>query len=167
MNRLFFGIRIVIAVALLFGCMASIASAGWISAGAKVEVSSSSQWNKYPAELVTQKTPIAKFIWAFHTDQEINPWVIITLPKPGTIAGFEIINSIQGSSWRELTRDLTMWVSNDKKAWKQVWQTKQGQDVWAVNLDKPVKARYIKLGLPGKFGRRYFQIGRASCRERV
>ena len=160
MNRLFSRIRIMIAVALAFGFMAGDASAGWISAGAKVEVSSSSQWNKYPAELVTQKAPVAKFIWAFHTNQEQNPWVIITLPKPGTIAGFEIINRIQKDvkSWRDLARDLTMWVSEDKKAWKQVWQTKQGQDVWAVNLDKSVKARYVKLGLPGKFGRRYFHL---------
>jgi len=160
MNRKVSGIRIVIVVALVFGFMAAGASAGWISADAKVEVSSSSRWNKYPAELVTQKTPIAKFIWAFHTDQEQNPWVIITLKKPATIAGFEIINRIQGDvkNWRNLTRDLTMWVSGDKKAWKQVWQTKQGQDVWAVNLDKPVKARYIKLNLPGKLGRRYFHL---------
>ncbi len=160
MNRLVSRIGFVVALSLVFGLVASEASGEWISRGAKVEVSSSSRWNKYPAELVTQKTPISKFIWAFHTDQEQNPWAIITLPKPGAIAAFEIINRIQDdvNNWRNLARDLTMWVSDDKKAWKQVWQTKKGQDVWAVNLDKPVKARYIKLGLPGKLGRRYFHL---------
>jgi len=153
-------IGVVVALSLVFGLAVSDASAEWISRGAKVEVSSSSRWNKYPAELVTQKTPVAKFIWAFHTDQEENPWAIITLPKPGTIAAFEIINRIQsnGDQWRRLARDLTMWVSDDKKVWKQVWRTKQGQDVWSVNLDNPVKARYVRLGLPGKFGRRYFHL---------
>jgi len=160
MKKTVSGIRIVISGVLVFGFINAGASAGWISADAKVEVSSSSQWNKYPAELVMQKTPVAKFIWAFHTDREQNPWVIVTLKKPQAIAGFEIINRIQGDTqnWRDLARDLTMWVSDDKKAWKQVWQTKQGQDVWAVNLDTPVKARHVKLGLPGKFGPRYFHL---------
>ena len=145
---------------LALGLMASAAPGACVSADAKVEVSSTSQWNKHPGELVTQKTPVAKFIWAFHTAQEESPWVIITLKKRSKIAAFEIINRIQGDTdaWRRLTRDLTMWVSNDKKAWKRVWQTRQGQDVWAVNLPEPVEARYVKLGLPGRFGRRYFHL---------
>jgi len=158
MNRIVFGIVAIGMLAVVL--VASSARGEWVSANAKVEVSSTSTWNKYPAELVTQKTPIAKFIWAFHTAQEDSPWVIITLKKRAKIASFEIINRIQSDvdSWRKLARDLTMWVSDDKKAWKEVWRTKQGQDVWAVNLDKPVEARYVKLGLRPGCGRRYFHL---------
>jgi hypothetical protein len=45
---------------------------------------------------------------------------------------------------------LTLWLSTDGKAWKEVWQAEKVEQAWTVDLGEGEKAQYLKLGLRGK-----------------
>ena len=43
---------------------------------------------------------------------------------------------------------LTVWVSADGKAWKQVWQAREVKAAWQIDLGSDVTCSHIKIGLP-------------------
>ena len=83
--------------------------------------------------------------FAFHTADEEDPFIVITLKKDAVLKTIEIENRQDGGQARAAT--LTIWVSGDKKEWKQVWTAKKAESKWIIHFEKEVRAKYIKMGL--------------------
>lgn len=82
---------------------------------------------------------------AFHTGKGNDPWAMVVLPGPSDIAGITVVNSGGGVN-RERQVPLRIWLSEDGKAWQQVFAGDTVQDEWKCQLAGPVKAKYIKVG---------------------
>lgn len=115
----------------------------WISEKASVEYSSiSKQWTAYPDTLLTtQESP-----FAFHTDTENNPWLIIDLGLQQSIRALKIINRGDPSGM-DRAKNLHIWVSNDKQTWSEVFQTVKPEKEWTISVNPAQTARYVKIGL--------------------
>ncbi len=112
-----------------------------ISNGASAEYSSRSRWASYPDSLLTtQKSP-----FAFHTEAEKAPWVIIDLKKTFPVCGLKILNRDDTQGNR--TKNLHVWVSKDKTNWKQVFKTTGAEDKWLVKINPVEPVRFIKIGM--------------------
>ena len=113
----------------------------WISEGAKVSYSSSSRSAVHPDTLLTT----AASTFSFHTEEEPNPWLVIDLGKAEPVAGMEILNRADAQGDR--TRNLRVWLSDNRNDWREVFSADAPQSRWQVALDQPVSARYVKVGL--------------------
>lgn len=114
----------------------------WISKDATVSYSSiSKQYSPKVDDLLTT----GKGIYAFHTDREDNPWLIVDLGSERTVNGAEIWNR-QGSGSGK-ANNLWLSISTDGKNWTDVWHTKSAKIRWAAIIDQPQKARYVRLQL--------------------
>ena len=88
---------------------------------------------------------------AFHTQKEKNAHIVIDLKREETIQGVSIANRTdQGRFILERAETLAMWASVDGKSWDAVWQAEEAQPVWNFLFTKPVRARYLKIGLQGE-----------------
>jgi hypothetical protein len=96
-----------------------------------------------------------KLPFAFHTDNEKNPWAKIDLGAVMTVRTVEIENR-QGEE--ERTKGLVMSISEDGEKWQEVWQAKSWATTWIVRVIQPSadpgdpgrKARFIKLETRGE-----------------
>jgi beta-galactosidase len=116
---------------------------GWkcVSEKASVEYSTTTKFAKFPDTLLTtQASP-----FAFHTDSEKAPWLIVDLKKSVPVSGLLIQN--REDSLFKRVNNLHVWVSDDKASWKQVFETKGAKKEWLVKLDAPTTARYVKVGM--------------------
>ena len=116
---------------------------GWkcVSEKASVEYSTTTKFDKFPDTLLTtQASP-----FAFHTDSEKAPWLIVDLKKSVPVSGLLIQN--REDSLFKRVNNLHVWVSDDKASWKQVFETKGAKKEWLVKLDAPTTARYVKVGM--------------------
>jgi len=113
----------------------------WISREARVSYSSTSQWAVHPDTLLT--TYASAF--SFHTREEEKPWLIIDLQAPHPIAGFEILNREDRPKNR--LSNPCVWLSGDQLSWHEVFRAPNSESRWLVKLDKPILARYVKIGL--------------------
>jgi len=88
--------------------------------------------------------------FAFHTaDPDPHPHIVITLPKTSTVTRCEISNTLCDLQWvLNRARGLTLWASVDKIAWKELWRSERVSREWTVELATPIRARFIKIGLP-------------------
>ncbi len=119
---------------------------GWISKDATYEASSvDPRWNDDDSmkKFLTGE-PFARH-WGICTRKEPNPWLIVDLQEQRSIAEVDIVNRFPDC--RDFARTLTMWISDDKQTWKQVWKAPRVEDRWVVTLPQAERARYIKLGL--------------------
>jgi hypothetical protein len=117
---------------------------GWISRTATFEASSlDPRWNNNNDKFLTGE-PFDRH-WSICTKKEANPWVVIALPEESPIAEVDIVNRYPDC--RDFARTLTMWLSNDKKSWRQVWKAPRVEDRWRVKLPPGERGRYIRLGL--------------------
>jgi len=129
----------------------------WVSRDATCEASSS-----YLREDGTIQRPLPSLLtgrgrlyrpdggkdcFAFHTNREKNPHIIIALAGVPTIQRLFIENRRHGQL--ERASGLAVWVSEDKKSWKHVWTARRVAPSWMVKLEAPIAAAYVKLGLPG------------------
>ena len=86
---------------------------------------------------------------AFHSAENADkPHIVIRLAKPRTVRHVDIVNRTNG--FHDRAAGLTLWVSDDGKTWKKLWQAKDVQPEWHVDLGSDVTCRYLKLGLPAK-----------------
>jgi alpha-L-fucosidase len=91
--------------------------------------------------------------FAFHTQEEKDPSILIDLGQKKTTAAVVIEN--RNDMLQERAASLKLWVSNDGKNWEQVWSATGPQPRWvavperrvAGAIVKGVDARYLKLGL--------------------
>jgi len=115
-----------------------------ISKTATYEASSIiAKWTLHREKLLTGE-PYAKG-WAFCTENEKAPWIIITLAKESRVEEVEIVN--RQDSCQEFARTLTLWLSADKQTWTQAWRAPSVRGRWRVPLADGPRAKYLKLGL--------------------
>jgi len=85
--------------------------------------------------------------FAFHTEGTGQDYIIIDLRRLSLVTGIQIWNRTHPKAGPR-ARTLTMWTSMTQEFKDEpVWKAQELQDVWDVELEKPVKARYVKLGL--------------------
>ena len=127
----------------------------WISKDATYEASSADpKWSANEKKLLSGEDYDGGY--ACHTKEEDNPFIIIDLKRSALVKGIEIVN--RTDMVPERARTLTVWLSQDKKDWKEVWRAADVEEVWTIgvthspdNLQKPgAQARYIKIGLREK-----------------
>jgi hypothetical protein len=84
--------------------------------------------------------------FAFNTQNEENPYIVIDLGAPARIKRLEIVNRRDDLADRAKT--LTAWVSAGAQGpWTPIWQSPGTAKDWTVDLPVPISARYVKLGL--------------------
>lgn len=89
----------------------------------------------------------AQVEFAFHTDSEKNPWVVLKLPAHAVVTGFRIVNRTNAAH-HSRAAGLTVSLSNDGKAWREVWKADKPEAEWKVSLlatKKSQRALYVKL----------------------
>lgn len=92
--------------------------------------------------------------YAFHTDPDENPWVLINLHEIRTIKAVVIENR----PGERRTEGLILSISTDGKSWEKVWQAIEWEEKWLAvithfhaGIDIPGrKAQYLKLETRGE-----------------
>lgn len=90
------------------------------------------------------KGPYAKVGYAIHTDAEKEAHCMIDLQKICQVLALRITNRNTAS---ERAATLTVWTSGDQKTWQKIWTADKAERAWDILLEKPVAARYLKVGL--------------------
>ena len=96
--------------------------------------------------------------YAFHTDQELNPWWLVDLKTITPISRVVVYNRLDYLPGLHNADRLEIWVSDDKSGWKRVYANPNtffggvGSDVKPldVRFDSPVLARFVKLSVPNE-----------------
>lgn len=118
----------------------------WVSQDATYRASSHwRQWKEMPA-LLTGKGQLYGGEFAFHTNREKSPHIVIQLRQ--TVAIRRIVVENRRGHGQERAKGLMILTSTDAKQWKRVWTAGAGQPAWIIDLPAPVTARYVKIGLP-------------------
>lgn len=82
---------------------------------------------------------------AFHTNNEAGAHIIIDLDGPCELRALNIVNH---NNNRQRASGLTIWISSNQRNWKKIWQAEKVQAKWEIILDSPVRASFLKVGLP-------------------
>ncbi len=86
---------------------------------------------------------------SFHSAENADkPHIVIKLSKARSVRYVDIVNRVQNC--QERAAGLTIWVSRDGKAWRQVWQAKAVAAKWQADLGSDRMCQYVKIGLPAK-----------------
>ena len=86
--------------------------------------------------------------FAFHTQNEPEPNVVIDLKRERDVVGMTILNRSDGPpEVQSRASTLAVWLSDDAIHWRSVWKAYAARPVWSFALDKPEQARYVKIGL--------------------
>ncbi len=81
--------------------------------------------------------------FAFHTNQEANPWVDLDLGRVVTVAGLLVKNREQ---FKERASALHASVSLDGEKWEEIWHADSPEEQWEIPV-REQKARYLRLEL--------------------
>jgi alpha-L-fucosidase len=127
----------------------SLPGAGtWISKGATFKASSTSKWD-HPENHKRLTSPGGQGLeFAFHTNMEENPWIVIDLGKNCKVSGLEIGNRV---GYEDRAATLRVSISQNGKAWKPVWNAKEARPRWEIPfVDRKGElvrkaARYVRL----------------------
>ncbi len=124
-----------------------VMNGSWLSPGlAYTQSSVLDPFNASRAELLSGDAKD----FAFHTDQEESPSLVIDLGADARVMGLQIANRAD-TAFRARARTLTAWVSGDGKAWTEAWRATEAAEVWNAVLGgaegKGIAGRYLKLGL--------------------
>jgi hypothetical protein len=96
------------------------------------------------ASLVGESQPKA---FAFHTNQEAAPQVVLDLGKEMKVTGLFIRNA---ESSPERMASLRAAVSSDGKAWTDVWKAEKAAKTWEVPITSYVSGAQVP-GRPARF----------------
>lgn len=124
-----------------------------ISKGISIELSSrDEQWNDPDKEshLIGEDTV---HDYAFHTQSEKKPFVLIDLGETTEIHGLVIFN--RETCCQNRANALTVWYSGDGKNWEKHWSANSNKDQWEIPFTQKSmgaeitgkKMRFIKVGL--------------------
>jgi hypothetical protein len=122
-------------------------------------ISANGSWNassvykpdkeKQSNDLLDASAPSSLF--AFSTNNEKNANVVIELKQVFKIDAVQILNRTDaGQEIIDRAANIGMYISDDGKNWKKVWQADRGKPKWTLSFTKPMSARYIKLQLAGR-----------------
>jgi alpha-L-fucosidase len=118
-----------------------------VSGKAKLSFSSTSQWSQPKLHRNLLQPTDARLDFAFHTDQEANPWVKIDLGARYVLTGAEVRNRL--GIHPERAETLGMLISDDGTQWREVWRASETAELWEISLldDEAITARYVKFDL--------------------
>jgi len=86
---------------------------------------------------------------AFHSELDVDqPFVVVKLEKVAAVRYVRIVNRTTGCE--ERAKGLTVWLSDDEKQWRQVWQAEKVAPEWLIDAAEETTCQYIKIGLPGR-----------------
>lgn len=95
--------------------------------------------------------------FAFHTKEELNPYIIIDLKRSCQVEEIIVQNRLR--QCQERAQGLTMWASSDKTYWKQLSKPQAPSASWLWRGKAPENMRYLKLSLNGVS---YFHLARVQ-----
>lgn len=109
----------------------------------------SSQWEKDDGKNHARLFSGDKVDYAFHTEKEKNPWAKVDLGAVRTVNAVFIENRIAEGR----AEGLIVSLSEDGKAWQEVWRAKVREDTWQVPVSHVdggaaipgARARFIRL----------------------
>lgn len=85
----------------------------------------------------------------YATEKQENPFLLIDLTEHTSIDAFKILAPLHMD--REYLRSLTVWISDDRTNWTQVWQADRFHVEMPRSFDKvfeeSLRCRYVKVGL--------------------
>ena len=115
-----------------------------LSQNGMLKISSTSKWDSplaYKFITLAEEYPSA----SFHTGKETSPWSEVVLPGKCEIRGVTVVNA---GNWRNHGRQvpLEVSVSTDGKTFTKVWSSEERKGEWEAALDKPVEAKYVRVG---------------------
>ncbi|QDV22057.1 PVC-type heme-binding CxxCH protein [Aureliella helgolandensis] len=110
----------------------------------------STNWTKY-SNLVLSAVDPNQREFAFHSPNQDtqSPAIGIRLSAPAEIRHIDIQNR-RNPQFYERAKDLAVWVSDDGKAWKQVWKSEMPAGEYSIDLPAGTRGKYLKVGLDGK-----------------
>jgi alpha-L-fucosidase len=128
-----------------------------LSQDAKLELSSSSSYDRVADHQSLFQGKSAERGFAFHTGDEANPWAKIDLGVVRTVKAVVIENRLE----EKRTDGLILSVSEDGKTWVEAWRAKKWEQRWVVPLtrfqagiDVPGRpVRYLKVETKGDMPR--------------
>lgn len=105
------------------------------------------QFNREAQHLMSGEG-IRKFDYAVHspTRNLPNQAVVVRLNEPKELVKGQI-NNRGDKKFQDRSAGLTVWVSDDGQAWRQVWKAEKVQPVWDFDLPPGTTAKYIKIGI--------------------
>jgi len=123
-----------------------------VSDRATLALSSSSKWDKATEhrQLFTGTLTGAQF--AFHTEEELNPHVIIDLGHSPSLRGILIQNR---EGYPERKTGVVVSLSPEGKTWEHIWTATDTADVWEIPVTRFVAGAHV----PGRVAR-YIKIER-------
>jgi len=92
----------------------------------------------------------------FHTGKEKSPWAIVELPGDAQVTGIFLLSANNA----ERNVPFEVFVSTDKKEWQRVYQTDKAQGEYRISLDKPTRARYVKVARTPEAKEDFFHFGK-------
>ncbi|MFI4861252.1 MAG: discoidin domain-containing protein [Phycisphaerales bacterium JB063] len=119
----------------------------WLSRDAEVTVSTTSQWDPTGSRplLVQANRPDFAPEYAFHTDQEVRPWVRIDLGEERDVRGVSVWNRPGVAEIVGRADGLKLLVSSDGEHWEPVWSEASLPALSEVDLPVGTRARYLVL----------------------
>ena len=124
----------------------------WVSKDATYVVSSKLTTFGRPVEpkeflLTGEAGPTSYIQYAFVTSEEAKPNIVISLKQIAMVKRILIENRRRRS--QDKAAGLTVWVSSSKIRWTKIWTAADVQDWWRIDLKSSIRAKYVKIGLPG------------------
>lgn len=123
--------------------------------GITFKVSSDSEWapSKKEQDQLLRGVGRVQSEYAFHTKEEINPFVIMYLGEMQSVMGLIIHN--RPGSFSSRAKNLNVWISDDGKEWIHKWKCPKVKNSWDIPFTYSkmgaevmgVNTRYIKIGL--------------------
>ncbi|XAL98310.1 discoidin domain-containing protein [Phycisphaeraceae bacterium D3-23] len=116
----------------------------WLSRDAAVTTSSTSEWDTpgSHALLVQANRPEFTPDYAFHTSEEVRPWVRIDLEEEHDVRGVSIWNRSEVAA---RANGLKLLISSDGENWEPVWEGEELAALSEIDLPVGTRARYIVL----------------------
>ena len=114
----------------------------WISKGAKASYSSIDARYSPKDDAFTLGGGGA---FAFHTLDEKEPFAVVDLGEVYDVCAVEIFN--RSDNLYSRASAISLWISEDGKSWKKVWNSGVAKPRWIAEFEKPLRARMVKIRL--------------------
>lgn len=121
----------------------------WISKNATAKVSSQFHEQRLSAWLLNgEGGDVWENTHSFHTNDDINQFVVLDLGAKQSVAAVEISNR---NSQMTRSKTLSLWSADSAEGpWTEIWTTRDWQNFWVISFETPESTRYLKIGLKEK-----------------
>ncbi|KAA5546202.1 c-type cytochrome [Roseiconus nitratireducens] len=108
-----------------------------------------SEWNR-EANLLLAPVDRDSFDFTFHSEHDVDsPDITIRLAEPRVVTHLYLSNRVN-RQFHDRAKGLTVWVSEDGKSYRKIWQAEEMGPEWMVDFPDDTKVQFIRIGLDGK-----------------